>query len=36
VKFLNDTKSAEFKEKKEKKIIKKMRKVKGADLIVGR
>lgn len=36
VKFLNDTKSAEFKKKKEKKIIKKMRKVKGADLIVGR
>lgn len=35
VKFLNDTKSAEFKEKKEKKIIKRMRKVKGADLIIG-
>lgn len=35
VKFLNDTKSAEFKEKEEKKLIKKMRKVKGADLIIG-
>jgi hypothetical protein len=35
VKFLNDTKSAEFKKKKEKKIIKRMRKVKGADLIIG-
>lgn len=35
VKFLNDTKSAESKEKDEKKLIKKMRKVKGADLIIG-
>lgn len=35
VKFLNDTKSEEFKKKKEKKIIKRMRKVKGADLIIG-